>query len=109
MEEHRFRLKAPGRPTIGVAPQVAPGAVAFLRNEGFPVEPCQGEHALVLEGPSRFSPDAERQLLERVMAAPGPLLRFGRWPDGIESALALSMDVDSITLLDFAKRPLQGF
>jgi peptidoglycan/xylan/chitin deacetylase (PgdA/CDA1 family) len=107
LEERRLRLDVPVRPTVGAGPEVAPEAIAFLRNEGFPVESLQADHALVLDGPKRFGPEAERALLERASAAPGPLLRFWRWPRGIRSALALSMDVDSVTLLDFVKRPLQ--
>jgi peptidoglycan/xylan/chitin deacetylase (PgdA/CDA1 family) len=107
VSEREFTVESQVRPTIGVAPGVATGAVEFLRNEGFVVEPRQAEHALVLEGPGSFGPEAERVLLKRAEDAPGPLLRFGRWPRGIESALALSMDIDSITLLDFVKRSVR--
>ncbi|MFH0810084.1 MAG: polysaccharide deacetylase family protein [Pseudomonadota bacterium] len=103
----RFTLEASARPTIGLVGQPAPAAAAFLRNEGFVVEPRQGEHAVMLEGFEDFGPEAERALLGVVEAARGPLLRFWRWPRGVKSALALSMDVDSMTLLDFAKRSLQ--
>ncbi len=108
VEERRFTLTAQARPTVGVGPGVPPEAVAFLRNEGFLVEPRRGEHALLLAGgPRGFCPGGERELLEAAEGAPWPLVRFWRWPRGFASALALSMDVDSMTLLDFAKRPLQ--
>lgn len=105
--QRRIALEAEARPTIGLGPGVAFDAAEFLRNEGFAVEPRQGAHGLILEGPSRFGPEDERRLLAQAEAAPGPLVRFARWPRGVQSALALSMDVDSITLLDFMKRPLQ--
>jgi peptidoglycan/xylan/chitin deacetylase (PgdA/CDA1 family) len=107
VEERRFSLESALRPTIGTTAEVAPEALDFLRQEGFAVESRRDGHGLVLEGPRGFGAGDERELLEAVERAPGPLLRFWRWPHGVESALALSMDVDSITLLDFLRRALR--
>lgn len=102
--ERRFLLDCPARPTVGVEEGVGADVVEFLRNEGLMVEPRQGAHGLTLQGPESLPAEAERELLRLVEAAPGALLRFGRWPQGVRSALAISMDVDSITLFDFMRR-----
>jgi len=46
----------------------------------------------------------EIAVLARIDAGPGPLVRLGRWPNGARSALAVTGDVDALTLGDFAIR-----
>jgi hypothetical protein len=50
----------------------------------------------VLDGPSRSESDAA-----------GPQVCLGRWPDDARAALAITSDVDAMTLLDFLRRPLE--
>ncbi|MCK5620360.1 MAG: hypothetical protein KAJ17_13215, partial [Candidatus Krumholzibacteria bacterium] len=40
----------------------------------------------------------------RLRACPGPLLRFGAWPHGNRSALAVTGDIDALTIWDFVHR-----
>jgi hypothetical protein len=37
----------------------------------------------------------------------GPQIRLCRWPEGARSALAISSDVDAMSLFDFLRRPLE--
>jgi len=46
------------------------------------------------------------ELIETIEASPGPLVRYWRWPDGAKSALAVTGDMDALTLLDYAARLL---
>jgi hypothetical protein len=46
-------------------------------------------------------------LVERIERLEAPLLRFGCWPDGSRAALAVSGDLDSVTIQDFFLRVLE--
>jgi hypothetical protein len=93
------------RPFIGVHP-ASPGAVvSFLREHGYVVEVSAASHAygfFVERG--RFEPEDRRPLLSQIEAGGFPLLRLGRWPGGAKSALALTGDVDALTIWDYASR-----
>jgi hypothetical protein len=43
-------------------------------------------------------------LVEQIEQMEAPLLHFGNWPDGSRAALAISGDVDSVTIQDFFLR-----
>jgi hypothetical protein len=60
--------------------------------------------ALYLEGFDSFQEQDKRRVLALLDACPGPLVRFGRWPDGAWSALAVTGDIDAITWWDFIWR-----
>lgn len=100
-----FVVEAPLRPVIGVSQDCGPETLLCLKKEGFPVESCADPHmvASVLNGchPRDLS---HRGLLDVVGQANGPVLRFWRWPGRYRSALAISVDVDAITLFDFVRR-----
>jgi hypothetical protein len=78
----------------------------FLRDEGFVV---------VRDGrPDRCGAvvrdedvTTEQALLAHVLRGPGPLVRTARWPDARRAALAVTGDIDSLTLGDFALRQIE--
>ena len=98
-----FSVHSSFRPVIRISPGFCDKDTPCLTNDGFVVEhdgdPSRCSFAL--EG--TCSKDI-RQLLEAVKKAQGPLLRFARWPAGYRSAMAVSADVDAITLWDFVRR-----
>ena len=47
---------------------------------------------------------SEREVLDAVERAPGPLVRISRWPNAARSALAVTGDIDALTLTDFVLR-----
>jgi hypothetical protein len=47
---------------------------------------------------------SEADVLDAIDRAPGPLVRVWRWPHGARSALAVTGDIDALTLFDFAVR-----
>jgi len=92
-------------PVIGI-PEGAPEELAaFLLEEGFIVEAgYRPGQVLYLEGFDSFQEQDKRQVLTLLDGCPGPLVRFGRWPDGAWSALAVTGDIDAITWWDFVWR-----
>jgi peptidoglycan/xylan/chitin deacetylase (PgdA/CDA1 family) len=92
------------RPTIGVTSSVSSQLRDFLVEEGFIVEdarPGQVHGAYLDIARGDWS---ERGVLERLWKAEGPLVRLMRWPEGARSALAVTGDVDALTIGDFALR-----
>ncbi len=99
-----FDVRGPIKPIVGVSPRSTCKVVDFLREEGLPTE--------ISEDRSRFgayvditgSEFDEVSLLSQIDAAPGPLVQLWRWPRGARGALAVTGDIDSVTLQDFALR-----
>ncbi|OGO23737.1 MAG: hypothetical protein A2144_05170 [Chloroflexi bacterium RBG_16_50_9] len=101
-----FILESPARPVIGVGPDSSPVAVKFLQSEGYAVEKSdQAEnYGLFLSDLAEFQEADEKPLAEKLEKSGAPLLRYWRWPDQARSALSVTGDIDSITLIDFALR-----
>ena len=53
-----------------------------------------------------FDHHQERAILAEIDASPAPLVRLWRWPNGAQSALAVTGDIDALTLFDFGLRLL---
>ena len=51
-----------------------------------------------------FSEKEEMQILKTIHNNDTPLIRFWRWPDGCQSALSVTGDIDAITVVDFFNR-----
>ncbi len=100
-----FEVASEGRPFVGVDPQSPAGVTAFLREQGYVVEeaPSPATHTAHVAR-DRFERIDELPLLEELEGAGGPLVRLGRWPDGAKSAVAVTGDVDALTVWDYAAR-----
>lgn len=95
-------------PAIGVEDDASGALVRFLEEEGYTVRrDVSGGCALTLRGWQQFEDTDKRTVLRRIEQADGPLVRVWRWPRGARAALSLTGDVDSMTLLDFLRRPLE--
>lgn len=103
---NNFEIEAPTPPVVGVAPNVSAAVTDFLREQGYLVVASAGgeDCSYWLDAQSHFEPAMQRMLLEKIEAAPCPLVKLGRWPDGARSALALTGDVDALTLWDYGLR-----
>jgi peptidoglycan/xylan/chitin deacetylase (PgdA/CDA1 family) len=106
VKSREFVVDSPLRPAIGVAPGTAEEAVKLLRSEGYIVEPSEQreEYALYFDNLMHFSADDELSVARLAQDSDAPLVRFWRWPDGARSALTVTGDIDSITLIDFVMR-----
>jgi hypothetical protein len=81
---------------------------------GYPVvrssQEESSQYALYLDLPEGFGTTREEQiqqrslLLQRIEQLDAPLLYFGCWPDGKRAAVAITGDIDSVTIQDFSLR-----
>jgi peptidoglycan/xylan/chitin deacetylase (PgdA/CDA1 family) len=98
-----FTLRSGFRPVIGIPADCDDGVRASLRNEGFLLEPENGRSQCSFTLNDHTSAH-HRLLLESLTQAHGPLVRLWRWPNRFRSALAITADLDAITLWDFVRR-----
>jgi hypothetical protein len=91
------------KPVAGVEPGAPASLLHFLAEEGVPYEVSRdaGRYGLYVQAGAGVD---EPALLEKIERGSGPLVRLARWPSGARSALAITGDVDAITIQDFAHR-----
>ena len=106
IETGTTRLRFPRAPLIEVAPDCSPRMVLFLQQEGFAVG-ARGSGGLSIEGFREFREEDKRPLLDLIEASDAPLVRLWRWPRSNRSALSITGDIDSMTLIDFFRRPFE--
>jgi peptidoglycan/xylan/chitin deacetylase (PgdA/CDA1 family) len=104
-----FVLESPVRPVIGVSPDTAAAAIDFLRREGYIVAADRqpDNYGIYLNNMVQFGEADEKPLTKIIEQSQAPLLRYWRWPDRARSALSITGDIDSITLVDFVLRILE--
>jgi hypothetical protein len=93
-------------PLLGITSRSSPALRSFLAGEGllFAESDRADEHALQLDWPDSMAVELEFKLLAHVQCASAPVVRLARWPNGCAAALAISIELDSITLRDFLGR-----
>jgi peptidoglycan/xylan/chitin deacetylase (PgdA/CDA1 family) len=95
-------------PLVGLAPGVPVEVAAFLRDQGYLL--YEGEDRMrctvVLAPPTLSGFANEVELLGHLESSQGPLVRFWRWPDEAGSALAVTGDLDALSLVDYGVRLL---
>jgi peptidoglycan/xylan/chitin deacetylase (PgdA/CDA1 family) len=103
----RFTFKSPLRPLIGVSPSTSIVLISFLRQQGYIVETSQErERYTYYIDQVDFDINQELSILAQIEGSSSPLLRLGRWPNGAQSALAITGDIDALTLWDYGLRML---
>lgn len=98
-----FVIDGPRKPVAAVSHRTPAAAREFLADEGVPFDVSDDRErygAFVDQG------DAwdECAVLSALDAGPGPLVRVARWPQGARSALAVTGDIDALTIFDFMLR-----
>lgn len=89
------------RPLLGVGPETSGNFRQYLINEGylFDITDDGRTHSLWIQH------DITRHDLEEIPArVGGPLIRVGRWPRPFRAAMAITGDIDCLTLGDFLRR-----
>jgi peptidoglycan/xylan/chitin deacetylase (PgdA/CDA1 family) len=119
VRSNKFTVCAPLCPCIGVSPETPQQVLDFLTEQGYPSVRALSEeantYALFLHFPDGLGKTRDEQflqkaaLVEQVEALDAPLLRFACWPEGYRAALAISGDIDSVTVQDFFLRILEVF
>ncbi len=100
-----FTLTAAVCPCVGVSPDASPAVALFLKEQGYAV--CTTERpaeCAVFLAQTQFSDADALSVLRYIDASPGPLLRFARWPNAAQSVLAVTGDIDSLTVWDYVLR-----
>jgi hypothetical protein len=94
------------RPFIGVAPDVPSETVDFLTQQGYILETAEQATrcGVYLDRGSLSGLSNEVQLIEHIESTDAPLVRFWRWPREARSALAVTGDLDALSLMDYAVR-----
>ncbi len=119
VQSHCFIVTARCRPCIGVSQQTPQHVLDFLHEQGYPAVRCTQEeaptYAMYLDKPEGLGATREEQaackssLVQQIEDLETPLLYFGCWPSGNRAALAISGDIDSVTVQDFFLRILEVF
>ena len=105
IEERSFVLQADSRPFIGLASYCSPDLNKFLREQGYIVEISQERQLYSYYfDQTEFAAEQGLSLLAQIEETDQPLVRLGRWPDGAHSALAITGDIDALTLWDYGLR-----
>ncbi len=94
------------RPCVGVFPSGSRELSQKLSDMGYVLEVGNApeDFAVHLGQLEDDGYTALQSCLERLNGCPGPLLRFGTWPHGNRSALAVTGDIDALTVWDFVHR-----
>jgi len=88
-----------------MSPSTSIELLHFLRQQGFLVEISQKSMLYsCFFDQVNYDGSQERAVLDKIEGSGCSLIRLGRWPDMAQSALAITGDIDALTLIDFAFR-----
>jgi len=106
VEPGAIKFESRRRPCVGVSPGSDSVAVELLADKGYIVEIGEREedYAIHLGNIERSDHTTMTQHLSRLRNFSGPLLHFGVWPHGNYSAVAVTGDIDALTIWDFIHR-----
>ncbi|MFP4393672.1 MAG: polysaccharide deacetylase family protein [Anaerolineales bacterium] len=100
-----FTIRVANRPFIGLAPDAPPALADFLHQQGYIVQiSAEARRYSYYLAPTAFTAEDQRPLLAEIEGTDKPLVRLGRWPNGARSALAITGDIDALTLWDYGLR-----
>lgn len=100
------QLDVPAKPLPFIGIDGASPAVEVLRAQGYIVETGEmaSSCAAYLDRAALVGLTNPVKLIDHVEKSRGPLVRYGRWPDGAKAALCVTGDLDALTLFDYASR-----
>jgi peptidoglycan/xylan/chitin deacetylase (PgdA/CDA1 family) len=106
MEPGEFRIETEQRPCVGVDPGSERRAIQALCDRGYILEAGEESEGFAVHLGRLESAEYTDilPLVAKLEAFEGPLLRFGTWPHGNRSALAVTGDIDALTIWDFVSR-----
>jgi peptidoglycan/xylan/chitin deacetylase (PgdA/CDA1 family) len=106
LTDRTLELAISDLPFIGVAEGVPERVVATLRGMGYVVErgPAASACSTYLDERLVSPATTDREVVELIDRADAPLVRFWQWPAAARSALAVTGDLDSLSLLDYVAR-----
>ena len=103
-ERRVFEADAARLPMVGVSRRSPPDLLRFVAEEGFATEVSDDRERFGAYVDCSDAAWSEAAVLDAIESGTGPLVRVWRWPDGARSALAVTGDIDALTLRDFVVR-----
>ena len=106
LEDRRLDVPLDQRPLVGLSPDLPTSTRTFIKEQGYIVDESElaARCTVYLDSTALAKLDNQVQLINCIEAAPGPLVRFWRWPDEMKSALCVTGDLDALSLVDYASR-----
>lgn len=105
---HAETLDVPGlpRPLVGIASGVPAPVAAFLQEQGYILDTGEmAPHCAIYLDPTTLAGlKTQVELVNYIEKSTGPLVRYGRWPNGAKAALCITGDLDALSLLDYGSR-----
>ena len=103
----QFNFRSFHRPSIGLSPSTSVDLANFLRQQGYLVETSLNkEEFSYYFNQIGFDIGQEKTIIEEIEGSKHPLIKLGRWPNGAKSALAITGDIDALTIWDYGLRLL---
>jgi len=103
----QFTFRSSHRPSIGLSPSTSLDLANFLRQQGYLVETStNNEKFSFYFNQIGFDVSQEKTIIDQIEGSKLPLIKIGRWPKGAQSALAITGDIDALTLWDYGLRLL---
>jgi hypothetical protein len=98
-------VRSHSRPFVGLSPRADPRLGSFVQQQGYLVETSErSEDYGCYLAQAHFAPEDQRGLLARIEDTARSIVRLGRWPDGARSSLAITGDIDALTIWDYGLR-----
>lgn len=119
LEAGAHTVRAARCPCVALSSATPKDVEDYLQEQGYPTVRVSAADAssytVYLDLPEGLGEHDSREvrwrrrgdLLERLARLEEPLLRIGPWPDGARAALAITSDIDSVTIQDFFLRVLE--
>lgn len=106
VEEKCWEMESPVKPVIGVAPDMTRDTIGFLQEEGFAYEIMEDSNkcGYYLKHQNAFGEKEIKRILNDIRNSRFPLLRYWRWPNRCRYSLAVTGDIDNVTISDFLER-----
>jgi peptidoglycan/xylan/chitin deacetylase (PgdA/CDA1 family) len=99
-----LRIATSRLPVVGIPASASVSVAAFLREEGYIVNDSARPDEVGAFVDVRTEEFDEMAVLRQIAKGPGPVVRISRWPQGRQSAVAITGDIDALTLRDFGSR-----
>jgi hypothetical protein len=91
---------------VGIARDVPGTTASFLREQGYILETTNAARrcGIYVDAALLTSHPSQVDLVNYIEGSEGPLVRYWRWPNNNKSALAVTGDLDALSLLDYSSR-----
>lgn len=94
------------RPFVGLSADIPEHIATFLTEQGYIVDTTESatQCATYIDAAALSRLTGEVNLVNYIETSSAPLVRYWRWPAGAKCALAVTGDLDALTLLDYVSR-----